>query len=323
MKFKETNFDEYIQNSKLCNLHPKLKHVINALPKSLNDMPNIIMHGPIGTGKYTQSLVLISRYSPTALKYEKKMSLQITKQSCNIKLSDIHYEVDFSLLGCNSRLIWNDIYSQIVDSISAKNIKIGIILCKNFHSINGELLDIFYSYLQHNKNGVIIKYVFITEQVSFLPNSIIDSCKLIPIPRPTKTNYNKCSKIKMTNIALDQITNIKSMGKTKLNYIYYCDRLIDQIRNTHSIKYVQIRDYLYDMLIMNLDISECIWYILKTFILDGSIKEADISSTLVKTYTMLQRYNNNYRPIMHLESFIFTLINTIHGYSYSPSNITN
>ena len=321
MKFKETNFDEYIQSNKVCSLHPKLGTIINALPESLNDMPNIIIHGPIGTGKYTQSLILIGRYSPSSLKYEKKMTLQNTKQTCNIKLSDIHYEVDFSLLGCNSRVVWHDIYLQIVDSISAKNVKTGIILCKNFHAINGELLDIFYSYMQHNKNGVTIKYIFISEQVSFIPNNIVDSCTLIPVARPTKTNYAKCSKMKMTNVTLNKITNVKCLGENKLNHAFYCDRLIELIRNVDSIKYVQVRDFLYDMLIMNLDITECIWYILKVFILDGSIKESDISPILMKTYIMLQRYNNNYRPIMHLESFIFTLINAIHGYSYSPNNI--
>lgn len=322
MKFKETNFDDYIQNNKICNLHPKLKPVINSLPTALDNMPNIMLHGPAGTGKYTQSLVIISRYSPSCLKYEKKMSLQITKQPCNIKLSDIHYEVDFSLLGCNSRLVWHDIYMQIVDSISAKLVKTGIILCKNFHAINGELLDIFYSYIQHNNNGVTIKYIFITEQLSFIPNNMIDSCKLIPVSRPTKTTYTKCSKKKMTNINLSNITNIKSISDAKPNHAVYCDRIIEAIRNADTLKFVQLRDLLYDILIMNLDVAECIWYILKTFILDGSIKEKDVSSTLMKTYIMLQRYNNNYRPIMHLESFIFTLINTIHGYSYSPSNTT-
>ena len=163
MKFKETNFDDYIQSNNIHNLHPRLESIMKNLPEDIKNIPNIIMYGPNGTGKYTQSLVLLKRYSPTLLKYEKKMSLQINKQAYNIKLSDIHYEVDFSLLGCNARVIWHDIYLQIVDSISAKNTKIGFILCKNFHTINGELLDIFYSYMQDNKTNIIIKYIFITE----------------------------------------------------------------------------------------------------------------------------------------------------------------
>jgi len=126
----------------------------------------------------------------------------------------------------------------------------------------------------------------------------------------------------MTNIVLNDISNIKSLSSDrKPNHIYYCDRIICMIKDTNSIKYIQLREYLYDMLIMNLDVTECLWYILKTLILEKHIADDCISPILVKTYTMLQRYNNNYRPIMHLESFIFTLINAIHGYSNSANNI--
>ena len=33
MKFKETNFDEYIQSNKIHNLHPKLSSIYNKLPE--------------------------------------------------------------------------------------------------------------------------------------------------------------------------------------------------------------------------------------------------------------------------------------------------
>ena len=323
MKFKETNFDEYIQSNKIHNLHPKLSSIYNKLPERMENVPNLIIYGPNGTGKYTQSLCLIKKYSISSLKYEKKMSLQINKQLYNIKLSDIHYEVDFSLLGCNARVTWHDIYLKIVDSISAKNIKTGFIVCKNFHAINGELLDIFYSYMQGNKTNVIIKYFFITEQISFIPNNITDCCEIISIPRPTKTNYGKCNKLKMTNIVLTNINNIKCLeGNNKPNHIFYCNRVINMIKNIDNIKYIQLREYLYDMLIMNLDITECLWYILRALIIEKYIKSDDISPILIKTYVILQRYNNNYRPIMHLESFIFTLINAIYGYSNSANNFT-
>ena len=321
MKFKETSFDEYIQSNNSHNLHPKLASIYNKLPGNIEDMPNLIVYGPDGTGKYTQSLALIKKYSSSCLKYEKKMSLQINKQSYNIKLSDVHYEVDFSLLGCNARVTWHDIYLQIVDSISAKAVKTGFILCKNFHAINGELLDTFYSYMQDNKTNVIIKYFFITEQVSFIPNNIIDCCEIVSIPRPTKTNYGKCNKIKMTNIVLSNISNIKCLeGSGVPNHVFYCNRIINVVRSADSIKYTQLREYLYDMLIMNLDITECLWYILKSLITSKHIKGDDISPILIKTYIILQRYNNNYRPIMHLESFIFTLINAIYGYSNGTGN---
>jgi hypothetical protein len=322
MKFKELIFDEYIQDNTRINLHAKLK-VCDKLSEDISKIPNMILYGPSGTGKYTQSLNLIKKYSDSKLKYEKKMTLQINKQSYTIKLSDIHYEVDFSLLGCNARVTWHDVYQQIVDAISAKQNKTGIILCKNFHTINGELLELFYSYIQNIKTNVIIKFILITEQLSFIPNNIVDSFEIITIARPTKTSYGNCLKIKMSSVVLNDVTNIKGIENCSVsNHIHCCNKIISMITNEDNIKFTLLRDYLYDMLIMDLNISECIWYILRSLIISKHIKDDDISPILLQVYIVLQRYNNNYRPIMHLESFIFTLINAIHGYSNSSSNLT-
>ena len=87
------------------------------------------------------------------LKYEKKISVNFNKQSYFFKISDIHYEVDMSLLGCNSKIIWHEIYCQIIDIITIKTEKIGYIVCKNFHAIHNELLEIFYSYMQKHCYG--------------------------------------------------------------------------------------------------------------------------------------------------------------------------
>ena len=70
-----------------------------------------------------------------------------------IKISDIHYEVDISLLGCNAKILWNEIFQHIMDIILSKQVKQGIIVCKNFQDIHTELLDIFYSYMQKQIDG--------------------------------------------------------------------------------------------------------------------------------------------------------------------------
>ena len=44
---------------------------------------------------------------------------------------------------------------QIMDSIIAKDNKTGIIVCKNFHCIHNELLEIFYSYMQKFKEKIL------------------------------------------------------------------------------------------------------------------------------------------------------------------------
>jgi Cdc6-like AAA superfamily ATPase len=191
MKFYETHFEEYITTNQNLNLHPKLDKVFKKFPNSIQDFKNIIFYGPSGIGKYTQMLKCIKRYSPSELKYEKKISVNFNKIPYFFKISDIHYEIDMSLLGCNSKLLWHEIYQQIIDIISAKPEKYGIIVCKSFQNIHSELLDNFYSYMQQININIHLKYIILTEEISFIPDNILNCCEVIHISRPKKNLYNK------------------------------------------------------------------------------------------------------------------------------------
>jgi hypothetical protein len=70
------------------------------------------------------------------------------KHTYGYRMSDIHYEIDMGFLGCNAKLLWNDIISQITNILITKPVKNCFILCKNYHTVHKELLDIFYSYMQ-------------------------------------------------------------------------------------------------------------------------------------------------------------------------------
>ena len=317
MKFCETHYEEYIHSKSIQNLHPKLNKVFSKFPVTLGALKNVIFYGPSGVGKYTQMLDSIRKYSPSDLKYEKKISVVYNKQPFFFKLSDIHYEVDISLLGCNSKLLWHEIYMQIVDIISAKMVKTGIIVCKNFGEVNSELLDNFYSYMQDATSSVDIKYIFLTESVSFIPDNILNCCKVIHIPRPTKHALTKCIN-KQLPVKMEQITNIKNIhcGMTELMQPHkiICDKIIAEMINIDGLKFLQFRDTLYDIFIYNLDIGECIWYILTTLTNGGQLKPTQIPDALIRTYSFFKLYNNNYRPIYHLEGFLFYLTKLMHQF---------
>ena len=320
MKFLESHFEEYTNEVGKSNLHPKLEKCYSHFPSTLDKLGNLIFYGPSGVGKYSQMLYSIKKYSPTELKYEKKISLTYDKKQYFFKISDIHYEIDMSLLGCNSKLLWHDIYQQIVDILSAKNNKVGIIVCKDFHNIHTELLENFYSYIQDNNSlSVSIKYILLTEEVSFIPDSILNCCEIINISRPTKIAYTKCSKQKMPNdLKIENIVNIKYLH-TGINELMYphkiiCDKIIKEMLVVDELKFLKFRDLLYDIFIYNLDITDCIWYILTSLTKIKKIKTKDMSVILLKTYNFLKYYNNNYRPIYHLESYLFYLISVIHEF---------
>ncbi len=80
MKFYETHFEEYISENNRENLHPKLEKIYEKFPSSLHEFKNLIFYGPSGTGKYSQMLKSIKRYSPSDLKYERKISVTYNKQ---------------------------------------------------------------------------------------------------------------------------------------------------------------------------------------------------------------------------------------------------
>ena len=320
MKFYETHFEEYITENNRFNLHPKLNKLFKFFPTNINDLKNLIFFGPNGTGKYTQMLRSIKKYSPTELKYEKKISVTYNKQQYFFKISDIHYEVDMSLLGCNSKLLWHEIYQQIIDIISAKIDKSGIIVCKYFQEIHSELLENFYSYMQQN-NVIInnLKFVIITEELSFIPDNILNCCEIIKVNRPSKSSYIKCIKKKLpANLKLENITNIKVLHlyneDLMLQYKIICNKIIHNMVNINEIQFLKFRDIIYDIFIYNLDITDCVWYILSKLVEQNKIKSDQISNIMIKTYCFFQYYNNNYRPIYHLENYLLYITKLIHNF---------
>ena len=318
MKYYETHFENYIVSHEENSLHPKLKEMYKHFPDKINNLKNLIFYGPKGVGKYTQMLAAIKKYSPSELKYEKKISITYNKDIYFYKISDIHYEIDMSLLGCHSKMLWNEVYNQIVDIILVKPEKSGIIVCKYFQHIHSELLDIFYSYMQTlNNPNIDLKFIILTEELSFMPDNIVNCCQLIKVARPSRNTYNRCLKIKLPKqISLSEITNIKNIHASITQLMrpneIICNKIVEAMLNIAELNLYNIRENLYDIFIYNLDVYECVWDILDKLIRLQKIPAADMTVILNKTYTFLQYFNNNYRPIYHFESFIVFLIMKIH-----------
>ena len=313
-------FDDYTKKFDTKNLHPKHKEIYETFPERIREMQNLIFYGPPGVGKYTQSLASIKKYSPSNLNYEKKICVNSNKQQYYIKISDIHYEVDMSMLGCNTKVLWNDIYNHIMDIVLTKTNDTGIILCKNFNSISNELLDIFYSYMQtKHKTSAKIIFILLTTDIGFIPDNIIDRSNIIPFSRPSRKAYENCIQHKLDDdIKLESITNINSLHmniKQLMNpHNIICNKLINQIINIETSKFSEIREILYDIFIYDLQLEECIIYIITELIKKKKIKTKDIPELFKKNTIFLQYYNNNYRPIYHLESFIYYLTSIVHGF---------
>jgi len=306
MIYKDT-YRDYINNVDSFNLHNEIKFLYKS------DINNIIIYGPSGSGKYSQALKYLEQFSPSKLKYEKKLFICTSKQDYTIKISDIHYEIDFEQLGCNAKFLFNEIYNNIIENIYViSKTNTGFILCKNFHNIDNELLDIFYSYMQKIiNNKIILKYILLTDSISFINNNIIKISNIINLKYPKlnkiNTKYKDTDNVECNNINIVKY-NVSEITITK-NFYKICDELLVEII---SQKYdiINIRNLLYNLLIYNINIYNSFYYIIKSLILSKHIKNLD-SEFLYITGNFCTTYNNNYRPIFHLEKYILYLIKLV------------
>ena len=321
MKFLETNFVDYTNKCEKINLHKEIIPLLkNINLENKNNISNLIFYGPSGTGKYTQALNLIKQFSPTKLKYERKINFDFNKKLEYVfKISDVHFEIDMELLGCHAKMLWNDIYYRIIDIISTQTTQNIFIICKNFHCIHSELLEIFYSYMQtlEHKN-IDLTYILITEQIGFIPDNILCRCNIIPIARPTKKKYSTIVKYQIgKDIKLNKINNIKNLFLKETQLLNpqkeVCNVIINIIRDYKNLNFLLLRDKLYNIFIYHLDLNECMWDIFKAIVIEYKIEQEKIDELLIEMHKFYKFYNNNYRPIYHLEKFVLILCKEAHG----------
>jgi hypothetical protein len=172
--------------------------------------------------------------------------------------------------------------------------------------------------MQKNTSSTVdIKFILITEELSFIPDNILNCCEVIHIARPTKIMYTNCLKEKLPNkLQLENITNIKILHnynqELMIQYKIITNKIIENILNYKEIEFLKFRDILYDIFIYNLDVSDCIWFILSTLVEQKKIKRNQLSQIMIKTFCFFQYYNNNYRPIYHLENYLYFIIQLVH-----------
>ena len=248
-----------------------------------------------------------------------------------------------SLLGCNAKQLWNDIFIQIVEIVAVKPNKIAYIICKNFHDTHSELLELFYNYIQQARNNIYnirLYFLLICETISCLPYNILKSCHQISFKRQHTKEYSKLyinasnndlSKRKfdkqyvknihniLENHPNLEITNLKELYTLDLStnnqdiFNVICDTIISFITLANKeLDYLQFRDMLYDILIYNINLSECLYYVLQFFITNNYLKHSNCQKLISELADELKMFNNNYRPIYHLERIFYKLLINVH-----------
>lgn len=273
------NYDKYLQQIKLT----KKKETYFDLDLSKTNLNHYLFYNKSNYNGYLYSLQAIQKYSPSNLKYSRKIELQMNNNDYFFNISDIHVEIDFTLLGVNECNIFQELFVHIKENM-LHNKKFIILLCLNFEHIKKELLKIFYSFM----NDISIKFIFISNQISFLEDNILNNVVIKRIEN--KNLHEKNDKIIPNSniLCINEIVGI-IMHKNK--------------------SFVEIRDRLYNLLIKNYNIYDCVMNVLFKLMELKYIDKDNVDKIFKKTIHILKKYNNNYRSIFHLEHLIIFLMN--------------
>ena len=140
-----------------------------------------------------------------------------------------------------------------------------------------------------------VKYIFLTESISFLPDTLLSKCKVLSIPRPSLERHQALGIVPSSNLkASFQHTEIDT-NKPLFQKI---------LANLHTCTMAELREDLYSILIFDLGVEAFVYYLLTNIKATVSQRSAMVKECVF----FLQYFNNNYRPIYHLEKWMYAIL---------------
>lgn len=330
-------FDEYLRVAALAPWHPELKCAVFArAPATLAECPHLLFHGVAGAGKYTQALVFLERYSPSRLSVVKKMVVPISgsgddgwgcggsrggssgggsAEEMQVRRSDVHFEVDLSLLGCNTKTLWPILHAHMLETVASGVVGggsgVAVVLCKKFHELPRECMAGFSHYLRDNHMDVggssaalptRLVFMLLSEEVSFLPAELLDMCVRVPIALPTS----------VAGAMTTAYGNAVLHAKCADTWAAYAGQL--RASSPTSIlqpdQWQTVRESLYAPIVYNGNVGECVYQTLVRMAAAKAGKEDEDENWKRWIAAALELHiglNRNTRPIFHLERWLLQM----------------
>lgn len=245
------------------------------------EIPNskhVIVYGNNNINNYCYILNALKNKSQTQLKYSRRVAIHHNVNDVIFNISDVHIEVDFELLGVSEYNIFLELFRHVKENV-AINKKSFYIVCLNFQSIKQELLSIFYTFLDEPT----VNFILLTTKISFIYDDILKQTIIKKINGDTSVEAPNIEK----NVAA----------------------LASFIMKDKKKSFFDLREILYKFLVLNLDIHDCLQKLIAVLIENEYITLSEINRVLKEYTSFMSKYNNNYRPIYHIESYIVFLIN--------------
>lgn len=247
----------------------------------LSEADHYVLYGKNPMESYVYCLKQLETLSPSALKYSRKTMIEHQGQELAFSMSDVHVEVDFAILGVNEYTIFFELFRHISENVvlNHKNRRLYIV-CLHFDNIKKELMDVFYNFLDQQN----IVFVFLVKHISYVHPYILKRAAVKKIKSNVLTKYD------------DRFTS-------------RIDAMIPHIVENNEWSLFQWREKLYELLILNDNIHDCFAYLIQCLVENGYLKIDQMDSFFSHYADIMEKYNNNYRTIYHLERFIVYIRN--------------
>ena len=298
-------FDEYLRvRASQPALHPE----IGAMIGGLDGPRNLIVYGRGSIGKYYLAMDMIRAFSPLDLHYEKMMPIQYNKKTYNVRISDVHFEIDMQMLGTNSRLIWQNIFAAVLDIVEAAMTKARarFIMLKNFQDVSSEMYELLLCYIGDRiTKPANIYYVVITEGVSFIHNELLEKFTVVQVPVPSEGAL-AC----MNEGAAAGVWRRPSAAEARYAHEdLIFGSLARCVDGFAADRCVALRNIIYDVLIYNIPPAKVLFRLMRHMMAGKAAARVD--RAFFRLPHMMAEYNNNYRPIIHLERIIIYFVDVL------------
>lgn len=263
------------------------KYKVSQIKKPYTLVPEnqYIFHHYNSFENYINILDVLRNVSQSRLKYSRKIEINIQNNNYVFNTSDVHVEIDFELLGVNETNIILELMQHIKDNLSYSHF---YVVCLHFEKVKYELYKLFKSFIHINN----ISFILSTRNISHLESSFLDDYIIKVYPKTKQFNENMID---------DSITNRELLD----NCIDGLYAFITQNKNN----IFQLRENIYKIFILNLNIHEAMCALIERLVNIEYINVENINNIMKKYVTTIEKYNNNYRSIFHIEYFIISLIN--------------
>jgi hypothetical protein len=114
-----------------------------------------------------------------------------------------------------------------------------------------------------------------------------------------------------------RIIHLKKDVDYSTQYITYCNEIVEFVKQKKDDLFL-LRELLYNLLTYNFNMHTCFYYIYSSLLRSNSISDKLKMNELID---IIQKYNTNYRPIYHLESFVICLL--LNSNNSNENNDTN